>query len=58
MNVSRIKSPHFDTAVKYAKEVDANKVLANKDRILACRRFLNDLKRQESVVITDPKGEL
>ena len=47
MNVSRIKSPHFDTAVKYAKEVDANKVLANKDRILACRRFLNDLKRQD-----------
>lgn len=47
MNVSKIKSPHFDTAVKYAKKIAAGKVLANKDRILACQRFLDDLKRKD-----------
>lgn len=47
MNVSKIKSPHFDTAVKYAKKIAVGKVLANKDRILACQRFLDDLKRKD-----------
>lgn len=47
VNVSKIKSPHFDTAVKYAKKIAAGKVLANKDRVLACQRFLDDLKRKD-----------
>ena len=47
MNVSKITSPHFDTAVTYARRIAAGKVLANKDRVLACQRFLNDLKRRD-----------
>ncbi len=47
MNTSKIKSPHFDTAVKYAKKIVSGKVLANRDRILACKRFLSDLKRRD-----------
>lgn len=47
MNLSHIKSEHFETAVKYAKDITDRKVLANEDRILACERFLNDLKRND-----------
>ena len=47
MNVSKIRSPHFDTAVKYAKKIASGKVLANQERILACQRFLDDLKRRD-----------
>lgn len=47
MNLSKIDSVHFDTAVRYAEEIANLKVLANEDRILACRRFLNDLKRND-----------
>lgn len=47
MNLSHIKSEHFETAVKYAKDITDRKVLANEDRVLACERFLNDLKRND-----------
>ena len=42
-----VDSAHFDTAVRYAEEIANLKVLANEDRILACKRFLNDLKRND-----------
>lgn len=47
MDLSNITSPHFETAVRYAKEIENRKVLANNDRILACKRFLADLKRED-----------
>ena len=47
MDVSRIDSPHFKTAVKYAEDIANRKVLANEDRVLACNRFLKDLKRND-----------
>ncbi len=47
MDTSKIKSPHFKTAVRYAEDIVGIKVLANSDRVLACRRFLSDLKRDD-----------
>lgn len=47
MNLKHITSPHFETAYRYAKEIADGKVLANKDRVLACKRFLNDLERED-----------
>lgn len=47
MNLSKIDSAHFDTAVRYAEEIASLKVLANEDRVLASKRFLNDLKRDD-----------
>jgi phage terminase large subunit-like protein len=47
MDLSRIDSPHFKTAVKYAEDIANRKVLANEDRVLACKRFLKDLKRND-----------
>lgn len=47
MDLSNITSPHFETAVRYAKEIVNRKVLANNDRILACKRFLTDLERED-----------
>ncbi|WP_343844682.1 terminase large subunit [Faecalicatena contorta] len=45
--MSKIDSAHFDTAVRYAEEIASLKVLANEDRVLASKRFLNDLKRDD-----------
>ena len=47
MDLTNISSPHFQTAVKYAKNIVSKKILANKDRILACNRFLKDLERSD-----------
>lgn len=47
MDISNISSPHFDTAVRYAEDIASGKVLANIDRVLACKRFLSDLKRDD-----------
>lgn len=47
MDLSRIDSPHFKTAVKYAEDIANRKVLANEDRILACKRFIDDLTRDD-----------
>ena len=47
MNLSKIDSAHFDTAVRYAEEIASLKVPANEDRVLASKRFLNDLKRDD-----------
>lgn len=47
MDLSHINSPHFDTAVRYAEDIANKKILANEDRVLACRRFLTDLERDD-----------
>lgn len=47
MDLSHIDSVHFRTAVDYATELSELRVLANQDRILACKRFLSDLKRDD-----------
>lgn len=47
MDLSHINSPHFDTAVRYAEDIVSKKVLANIDRVLACKRFLKDLERDD-----------
>lgn len=47
MDLSNISSPHFDTAVRYAEDIVSKKVLANIDRVLACKRFLADLERDD-----------
>ena len=47
MDLQHITSKHFETAYIYAKEIADGKVLANEDRVLACKRFLNDLERDD-----------
>lgn len=47
MDLKHITSKHFETAYRYAKEIADRKALANEDRVLACKRFLNDLKRDD-----------
>lgn len=47
MELKHINSRHFKTACKYAEEIVSGVVLANEDRILACKRFLNDLERED-----------
>lgn len=47
MDLSSIASKHFETAVHYAEGIAEGRVLANEDRILACKRFLNDLERDD-----------
>lgn len=47
MDLSNITSPHFETAVRHAEGIASGKILANKDRRLACKRFLNDLERDD-----------
>lgn len=38
---------YFDKAFKYAEDIIAGRILANKERIQAARRFLTDLERPE-----------
>lgn len=47
MDLSHINSPHFDTAVRYAEDIANKRILANEDRVLACRRFLTDIERDD-----------
>lgn len=47
MDISHITSRHFQTALKYAQDIADGNILANQDRVLACRRFLNDLDRDD-----------
>lgn len=47
MDLSRIDSPHFKTAYAYAEKIASKKIPVNIDRILACKRFLNDLTRED-----------
>ena len=47
MNLSHITSKNFDIAKEYANAIVSGRELANKDRILGCQRFLNDLERED-----------
>ena len=47
MDLRHITSAHFETAFQYAKNIADSKILANEDRVLACRRFLRDLERDD-----------
>lgn len=47
MGLPKLNSPHYKTAVSYAENIVKGKIIANKDRILACQRFLNDLRRTD-----------
>lgn len=47
MDLSHITSRHFETAYRYAKDISEKIVKANVDRVLACRRFLEDLERED-----------
>lgn len=47
MDLSHITSEHFKTACRYAEDIVKRKYPANVDRVLACRRFLNDLERDD-----------
>lgn len=47
MDLSRIDSPNFYRALQYAKDIAEHRQKANIDRILACQRFLDDLKRED-----------
>lgn len=38
---------YFDRAKKYAEMVVSGEIIANNDRVLACRRFLSDLTRTD-----------
>lgn len=47
MNLGHITSPYFKTALTYAEDIASGKILANEDRVLACKRFLKDLERDD-----------
>ena len=47
MTLDHITSPNFAIAKKYAEDIVSGGVLANKARRLACKRFLNDLERDD-----------
>lgn len=47
MDLGHIDSRNFDAAFRYAKDIANKKVLANEDRVLACKRFLDDLERDD-----------
>lgn len=47
MDLSHITSKNFETAYRYAQDISEKRVKANIDRVLACRRFLADLKRED-----------
>ena len=47
MNLKHIDSPHFKTALKFAKDLVNGKKLANIEQVQAAQRFLDDLKRKD-----------
>lgn len=47
MDTDHITSGYFKTALRYAEDIASGKVLANIDRVLACKRFLSDLERDD-----------
>jgi len=42
-----IKSKHLDEVMAYANGIVSGVIVANKDRVLACQRFLDDLKNDK-----------
>lgn len=53
MDWKKVRSGHFREAYRYAKEIADGERKANEDRILACRRFLKDLDRDDLDFRTD-----
>lgn len=47
MDISKLKSKHLQTALDYANKIASGKRKANIDRVLACKRFLKDLDRDD-----------
>ncbi|MGX7017251.1 terminase large subunit domain-containing protein [Lactococcus raffinolactis] len=47
MDISEIKSPHFQTALQFANDLITGKKIANVEQIQACQRFLDDLERDD-----------
>lgn len=41
------KSKYFDVALQYAEDVASGKKLAGNEVVLACKRFLDDMKRED-----------
>lgn len=41
------KNGHIEDVIKYAEDVTAGKIIAGQDRINACQRFLDDMKRED-----------
>lgn len=42
-----ITSNHFHSALKYAEDIVSGEIIANSDRVLACKRFIDDLARED-----------
>ena len=47
VDISKIKTKNFKVALKYAQDITSGKIIANKNRVLACQRFLNYLERED-----------
>ncbi|GAA2828548.1 terminase large subunit [Lactococcus raffinolactis] len=47
LDISEIKSPHFQTALQFANDLITGKKIANVEQIQACQRFLDDLERDD-----------
>ena len=47
LDISEIKSPHFNTALQFANDLIEGRKIANVEQIQACQRFLDDLERDD-----------
>ena len=47
LDISEIRSPHFQTALDFANDLISGKKIANVEQIQACQRFLDDLQRDD-----------
>ena len=47
LDISEIKSPHFQVALEFANDLITGRKIANVEQVQACQRFLDDLKRDD-----------
>ena len=47
LDISQIKSTHFQTALEFANDLISGKKIANVEQVQACQRFIDDLKRND-----------
>lgn len=47
LDISEIKSPHFQTALEFANDLITGKKIANVEQIQACQRFIDDLQNDK-----------
>ncbi len=47
LDISKIKSAHFKTALEFANDLITGKKIANIEQIQACQRFIDDLQRTD-----------